>query len=175
MLPSTTYYQNSSNHKKTPFADELAFVYALLNTGNRCCSISRMFGYSFSLGYYKWLHFSSCSIKLLALLSPRHWNCDQTLHLLFGNVNLPTVASTSYLDMIFNEKLHWRSHIKNFKNQCNQILNLICKLAHSTYSADTTWLIHLYKAVIGSKFDYELFTSRPKLWKPSKSLLFTLH
>lgn len=76
------------------------------------------------------------------------------ISLSLGGTDIPSVNSTTHLGMIFDQKLHWCEHINNLKHSCSQKLNIIPKLAHTSYGTETTSLINIYKATIQFKLDY---------------------
>lgn len=55
---------------------------------------------------------------------------------------------------LHKQKLNDKRPISALKKFCNLRLNLIRKLAHTSYGADTTSLIRIYQALIRFKYDY---------------------
>lgn len=86
----------------------------------------------------------------------RLYSCNHHIALSLGGVTIPTSTSTIYLGMTLDYKLQWREPINKLKHSCTQKLNIIRKLANTSYGADTTSLVNIYKAIIQSKLDYEV-------------------
>lgn len=81
-------------------------------------------------------------------------SCSHSLELKIGTDILPHASSANYLGMILDEKLTWRPHIQRLKQSCMQKLNIIRKLANTSYGSDTSTLVSIYKTLIQSKLDY---------------------
>ena len=58
------------------------------------------------------------------------------------------------LDVIFDRKLSFIPHIKYLNAKCFKALNLLQVLSHTSWGADRTVLLHLYRSLIRSKLDY---------------------
>ncbi len=56
--------------------------------------------------------------------------------------------------MQFDEQLRWKLHVNKLKCFCAHKINFLRKLSHSSYSANTNTLIHLYKVAICYHLDY---------------------
>ena len=67
---------------------------------------------------------------------------------------IPVVAESKFLGVIFDRKLSFIPHIKYVKAKCIKALNLLKVLSHTSWSADRTTLLHLYRSLIRSKLDY---------------------
>ena len=74
---------------------------------------------------------------------------------------IPCVEETTFLGLIFDQKLKWVSHLKFLKTKCLEALNILRVLAHTTWGADRQTLLRLYKALILSKLAYgcEIYSS----------------
>ncbi len=83
----------------------------------------------------------------------RHRSCPRDSQFL-DNVSIPTAASVRYLGMIFELNLCWKKHISKLKWSRMQKMNLLCKLAHSTYGVDTISLVRTYRTILQSSLDY---------------------
>ena len=75
-----------------------------------------------------------------------------SLHL-YGSPIL-VVEESKYLSMIFYRKLSFIPHIKYLKAKCLKALNLLKVLSHTSYGADQTTLLKLYRSLVWSKLDY---------------------
>ena len=58
------------------------------------------------------------------------------------------------LGLIFGKKLSFIPHIKYLKARCLKSLNILKVLSHTTWGADQTTLLQLYRSLIRSKLDY---------------------
>ena len=56
--------------------------------------------------------------------------------------------------VVFDRKLSFIPHIKLLKDKCTKALNLLRVLAHTSWRTDQETLLHLYRFLIRSKFDY---------------------
>ena len=72
---------------------------------------------------------------------------DPTLHL-YGS-QIPVVVESKFLGVIFDRKLSFIPHIRYIK-----ALNLLRVLSSSSWGADRTTLLHLYRSLIRSMLDY---------------------
>ena len=64
------------------------------------------------------------------------------------------VQEYKYLGLIFDKKLSFIPHIKYLKAKCLKSLNILKVLSHTTWGADRTTLLQLYRSLIRSKLDY---------------------
>ena len=67
---------------------------------------------------------------------------------------IPVFAESKCLGIIFGRKLSFIPHIKYVKAKCLKALNLLKVLSHTSWGADRTTLLHLYRSLIRSKLDY---------------------
>ena len=72
---------------------------------------------------------------------------------LYGSL-IPVVDEAKFLGVIFDRKLPFIPHIKYLKAECLKALNLLKVLSHTSWGADRTVLLHLYRSLIRSKLDY---------------------
>ena len=62
--------------------------------------------------------------------------------------------TTKFLGVIFDRKLSFIPHIKYVKAKCLKALNLLKVSSHTTWGAERTTHLHLYRSLIRSKLDY---------------------
>ena len=67
---------------------------------------------------------------------------------------IPVVQENKYLGLIFDKKLSFIQHINYIKAKCHKALNMMKVLSHTTWGADRTTLLQLYRSLIRSKLDY---------------------
>ena len=111
-------------------------------TLNRLNIWSRRNGFRFSAKKTKCLHFH----RLRGIQVPPN--------LRLGNVELPFVESLRFLGMIFDRRLNWRDHISDLRERCLKILNILRFLTRTTWGADRSSMILLYRALVRSRLDY---------------------
>ena len=78
---------------------------------------------------------------------------DDLVLTLYGSP-IPVVQEYKYLGLIFDKKLSFIPHIKYLKAKCLKSLNILKVLSHTTWGADRTTLLQLYRSLIRSKLDY---------------------
>ena len=78
---------------------------------------------------------------------------DDPVLTLYGSP-IPVVQEYKYLGLIFDKKLTFIPHIKYLKAKCLKSLNILKVLSHTTWGADRTTLLQLYRSLIRSKLDY---------------------
>ena len=77
---------------------------------------------------------------------------DPVLHL-YGSP-IPVVEESKFLGILFDRKLSFIPHIKYLKAKCLKALNLLKVLSHTSWGADRTTLLKLYRSLVRSKLDY---------------------
>ena len=84
-----------------------------------------------------------------------HWrkqHDDPVLHL-YGSP-IPVVEESKFLGILFDRKLSFIPHIKYLKAKCLKALNLLKVLSHTSWGADRTTLLKLYRSLVRSKLDW---------------------
>ena len=99
-------------------------------------------GFKFSKSKTQCVHF--CQLR------KQH---DDPVLTLYGSP-IPVVQEYKYLGLIFDKKLSFIPHIKYLKAKCLKSLNILKVLSHTTWGADRTTLLKLYRSLIRSKLDY---------------------
>ena len=99
-------------------------------------------GFKFSKSKTQCVHF--CQLR------KQH---DDPVLTLYGSP-IPVVQEYKYLGLIFDKKLNFIPHIKYLKAKCLKSLNILKVLSHTTWGADRTTLLQLYRSLIRSKLDY---------------------
>ena len=77
---------------------------------------------------------------------------DPVLHL-YGSP-IPVVEESKFLVIIFDRKLSFIPLIKYLKAKCLKALNLLKVLSQTSWRADRTTLLKLYRFLVRSKLDY---------------------
>ena len=96
--------------------------------------------------------FSKSKTRCVHFCQQRKIHNDPSLYI-YGS-QIPVVAESKFLGVIFDKKLSFIPHIKYLKAKCLKALNLLKVLSHTSWGADRTSLLHLYRSLIRSKLDY---------------------
>ena len=96
--------------------------------------------------------FSKSKTQCIHFCLQRKIHADPALYI-YGS-QIPVVDESKFLGVIFDQKLSFISHIKYVKAKCLKALNLLKVLSHTSWGADRTALLHLYRSLIRSKLDY---------------------
>ena len=96
--------------------------------------------------------FSKSKTQCVHFCQQRKMHNDPALYI-YGS-EIPVVAESKFLGFIFDRKLSFIPHIKYVKAKCLKALNLLKVLSHTSWGADRTTLLHLYRSLIRSKLDY---------------------
>ena len=96
--------------------------------------------------------FSKSKTQCVHFCQQRKIHNDPALYI-YGP-QIPVVAESKFLGVIFDKKLSFIPHIKYLKAKCLKALNLLKVLSHTSWGADRTTLLHLYRSLIRSKLDY---------------------
>ena len=99
-------------------------------------------GFKFSKSKTQCVHF--CQLR------KQH---DDPVLTLYGSP-IPVAQEYKYLGLIFDKKLSFIPHIKYLKAKCLKSLYILKVLSHTTWGADRTTLLQLYRSLIRSKLDY---------------------
>lgn len=87
-----------------------------------------------------------------------HFSNRRGLHpdpeLFLNGSQIPIVAETKFLGVIFDRKLSFIPHIKRLKAKCHKALNLLKVVGHYDWGADRRTLLNLYRTLVRSKLDY---------------------
>ncbi|GFN84374.1 RNA-directed DNA polymerase from mobile element jockey [Plakobranchus ocellatus] len=67
---------------------------------------------------------------------------------------IPVKGEAKFLEVVFNSKLTFSSHVKYLKKKCLKTLNLLRVVGHTDWGADRATLLKLYGTLVRSKLDY---------------------
>ena len=96
--------------------------------------------------------FSKSKTQCIHFCQLRKQHDDLVLHL-YGSP-IPVVEESEFLGILFDRKLSFIPHIKYLKAKCLKALNLLIVLSHTSWGADRTTLLKLYRSLVRSKLDY---------------------
>ena len=89
------------------------------------------------------------------------------IHLQVSNINIQPQSSARYLGVIFDQRLHWRDHIKHVENRVQSRINLLRYLNRITPDANETIMLNLYKSLVRPILTYGssvLLNAEDKIW-----------
>ena len=148
-----------SDIKYTLFVDDLSISFSstrmaiverkLQMTIDKINEWAEMHGFRFSSSKTVCMHF--CRIRGV------HPDPD----IFLNRHRIPCVTEARFLGLVFDSRLTWVPHLKQLKTKCVQALNILKVLSHSSWGADRTQMLKLYRSLILSKLSYgcEIFTS----------------
>ncbi len=110
--------------------------------------LNKLYEWSTSTGF----KFSSTKCIGLHFCRIYHLHSNPVLHLA-GNP-LPFAESARFLGLTFDKSLTWRAHIRGLQSKCVSPLNLLRMLNGTSWGADRTTLLRLYRSLIRSVLDY---------------------
>ena len=96
--------------------------------------------------------FSKSKTQRVHFCQLRKQHDDPVLHL-YGSP-IPVVEESKFLGILFDRKLSFIPHIKYLKAKCLKALNLLKVLFLTSWGADRTTLLKLYRSLVRSKLYY---------------------
>ena len=100
------------------------------------------------------LNASKCSYTIFSVSG----RSDITLNLKHGNEPIPYCKNLVFLGITFDESLCFNAHYENLRARAIKRLNIIKIFSHSSWHLDHLTLKGIYRALIGSIFDYSFFS-----------------
>ena len=78
-------------------------------------------------------------------------------NILLGKTTTPieVVKEAKFLRLILDTKLTFKNHVQHLKSSCQKALHILRVVGHTDWGADRIVLLHLYRALVRSKLDYE--------------------
>ena len=121
----------------------------LQRTLDRVSAWADIHGFRFSPGKTKVVHF--CRLRGV--------HPDPDLYL--NGRRLDVVEEHRFLGLVFDHRLTWESHIRSLKTSCVKALQVIRTCSHTSWGADRSTLLTLYRSLVKSKLDYgcEVYSS----------------
>ena len=87
---------------------------------------------------------------------------------------VPTQPAAKFLGVLFDRRLTYKEHFKVLRERCFKSLNVLKCVSRTSYGADRSTLLLLYRAIIRSKLDYACFIYDSAV-ESSKRSLDTIH
>lgn len=106
---------------------------------------------------YQWTQNNGLKIsqaKCRAIHFCKHYKCTKNLNIRINDIPIPVANSIKYLGVIFDNTSSWSLQIQNLKSKCFKKINLLKKLAHTSYGSDRFTLLKLYQTLIRPLIDY---------------------
>ncbi len=98
--------------------------------------------------------FSIEKTQAIIFYKDKRWLGNQNIDLRMNGIKINFKNNVKFLGVIFDNHLNWQSHIKYIKARASKALNLLRKLAHTTWGTKRQTMMMLYKAVVLSILDY---------------------
>ena len=126
-------------------SNSLRHLQRILNT-----AIKKIHNWTASVGF----RLSVEKTQAIMFYKDSRWKHNENIELKIENSHIQFKDTIKFLGLVFDTHLNWKAHVAYIKNRCNSALNLIMKLAHTTWGARRSTLLMLYKALVVSRIDY---------------------
>ena len=138
------------------FADDLSSIFIFKKPGK---IIHLMKAYLASLveWLFKWrlkMNASKCCYTIFSQAG----HGKLAFNLLLNGEPIPYNSKPIFLGITFDEKLNFSAHFDNLRVRALKRLNIIKIFSHKSWHLNCTTLTNIYRALIGSIFDYSFFT-----------------
>ena len=87
---------------------------------------------------------------------------------------IPVQPAAKFLGVMLDNRLTYKQHIKEVRDKCFRSLNVLKCVARTSYGADRSTLLLLYRSLIRSKLDYASFVYDSSC-QSNKKPLDTIH
>jgi len=102
----------------------------------------------------KWKLRINCMKTVYSIFTKSHKTAKEKLQLKIGNENLPKEEQPTYLGVKLDQKLTMKSQVESIKNKAKRRLQLLKKLASSSWGSDKQTLRALYLGYVRSSLEY---------------------
>ena len=113
-------------------------------------SISKIENWATSVGF----KFSVEKTKAILFYRDKRWLRNQNINLVMGKSLIRFYPEVKFLGLYFDNHLNWKAHIKHTKAKALKALNLLKKMAHTSWGASRDILLKLYKATVLPILEY---------------------
>ena len=140
--------------KNNLYMDDFAIYYTassmrhadrILNT-----AIRKIDNWATSVGF----QFSIEKTQAILFYKDVRWTRHEEIELKIKDHLIPISQTVKFLGLVFDTHLNWKAHVAYIKGKCKNALNLMKKLSHTTWGADRSTLMMIYKATVLSILDY---------------------
>ena len=113
-------------------------------------AISKILEWTQSVGY----KLSAEKTRAIIFYKDKRWTKNEHINLLLQDSAIRFVPHVKFLGLNFDQHLNWKMHISHIKATALKALNILKKLAHTTWGADRETMLKLYKTTVISILDY---------------------
>ena len=113
-------------------------------------SINKIEKWASSVGF----NFSVEKTKAILFYRDKRWLKNQNIDLVMFNSHIRFYTEVKFLGLYFDCHMNWKTHIKHTKAKALKALNLLKKLAHTSWGANRDTLLRLYKATVLPILEY---------------------
>ena len=140
--------------KNNLYMDDFAMYYTVSNLRHAerilNTAIKKIDTWASSVGF----QFSVEKTKAIIFYRDIRWKKGEEIELKIRNHVIPISESVKFLGLVFDTHLNWKTHVAYIKGKAKNSLNLLKKLSHTTWGADRSTLMALYKTTVLSILDY---------------------
>ena len=138
------------------FADDLCCIFIF--TKSTVAVQKRMREYLESLvdWLFKWrlkMNVTKCCYTIFSRGGRNGINFD----LQMNGKSIPYTPNPTFLGITFDERLTFKAHVENLRIRALKRLNIIKIFSHKSWHLNKTTLTNIYRALMGSIFDYSFF------------------
>ena len=76
------------------------------------------------------------------------------LELRLVNTRLQKSNTVRYLELVFDQKLNWKAHLRKLKPECNWALSLMQRVSSTRLGASLKTFMMIYRSLVRSKLHY---------------------
>ena len=136
------------------YVDDFAIFYSSSNLRHiqriLNISINRIEQWASSVGF----KFAAEKTQAITFYKDKRWLRNQDIELSINNVPIQFYPEVKFLGLHFDNHLNWKAHIRHTKAKALKALNIVKKLAHTSWGADRDTLLKLYKATVLPILEY---------------------
>ena len=92
--------------------------------------------------------------KAIVFYRDKRWTKNQDINIFIKDTRISFCESVKFLGLHFDQHLNWQAHVKQVKSKALRALNILKKLAHTTWGADRKTMLKLYRATVLPIIDY---------------------
>ena len=138
------------------FADDLSTIFIFKKPG-RIRRLINSYLESLVEWLFKWrlkMNASKCSYTIFSK-GKKH---GSSIVLRLNGDSIPYNSNPVFLGIVFDEHLNFKVHFENLRTRALKRLNILKIFSHRSWLLNCHTLINIYRALIGSIFDYSFFS-----------------